>query len=830
MRTYEERAQYILKQRDERFAKRRRIRSAVTLSAVSVCSLALIVGIGAAISNAVGKNGVRISPNNSTDPSGGGGAANSQVTTPAAELVYNEGDIHSTYKFTMPEFPDVDFAIDNGVVTADGKKLFGGQMTAAVFLADLNGDGCRELCTDWGVSAPTTPLDMGISAYDYSNGEYYALSDPAGSSEYHLSLEDGKLKYKYYLVLKDQSIERKGEFTLSDMRRVSEDYFVNNGEAPAAERVFLSGDLSSAQHFTMPEFPDVDFSLENGVITADGKKLFGGRTAPAIYLDDLNNDGLREICTDWGVYPPSIPLDIPISAYDYLNDKYYVLSDPTGKNSRLTLENGMDGDLGYSGDEEWKPLALSNMKCVSEAYFINNGEGLPVEKIYIGNGSEFTMPEFPDVNFKIEDYSLYANDKTLYGGTPISAVYLADLNGDGCRELCTDWGMPVPGSALSRGICVLDLVNDEYYVLEPSDPERYEECYLSINDGVLVYSSDLGSMKEVGTQSAVTLAAMKRVTETYFISNGRNLIVEKIYDQNDHPNPSEPFEFTIPEFPGVNFKLENYTVYANGKTLYSGMPISTVCLADLNDDGYRELCSEIAFGSGIIDIRILVYDYANSELYELSDRGKYDYALALEDRILKYKRYTYHATSFPGKDDTPEEEGALTLSMMKRVPDSGEESSLPVEKLYPRGNKDVEDILELNDNFEFTIPELSESSFKLEKGVLSRDGETLLQGYPVHSIYLTDLNGDGVCEICAEYSAGSGIVDMNIFVYDPKAKESYKLDAAANEEYVLTLENGVLGYKHCVYSSSGITTDEQGELTLSVLNKLCGLPKADSQS
>ncbi len=533
MRTYEERARYILKQRDERLAKRRRIRTAVTMSAVSVCSLALIVGVSVAIKSVIGKNGaVWISSTNAS--SGGGGAANSRVTAPAAELVYNEGDIHSTYKFTMPEFPDVDFAIDNGVVTADGKKLFGGQMTAAVFLADLNGDGCRELCTDWGVSAPTTPLDMGISAYDYSNGEYYALSDPTGSSEYHLLLEDGKLKYKYYLVLKDQSIERKGEFTLSDMRRVS---------------------------------------------------------------------------------------------------------------------------------------------------------------------------------------------------------------------------------------------------------------------------------------------------EPYFISNGQNLIVEKIYDQNDHPNPSEPFEFTIPEFPGVNFKLENYTVYANGRTLYSGMPISTVYLADLNGDGYRELCSDIAFGSGIVDERIGVYDYANSELYELSDRGKYDYALSLEDRILKYKRYAYSVKS----GDTTEETGVLTLSVMKRVEDNGDKSSPPVEKLYPRDNKDVGNILELNDDFEFTIPEVS-GSFKLVKGVLSRDGEFLLQGYPIHSIYLADLDGDGVREVIAEYSVGySGVLDMNIFAYDPKAKESYKLDAAANEEYVLTLENGVLGYKHCVYSSSGITTDEQGELTLSVLNKLCGLPKADPQ-
>ncbi len=681
MKTYEERAQYILKQRDERLAKRRRIRSAVTMSVVSVCSLALIVGVSAAINSVVGKNGVRISPSDSTDPSGGGGAANSQVTTPPAELVSNLGDIHSTYKFTMPEFPDVEFAIDNGVVTADGKQLFGGRTSPAVFLADLNGDGCRELCTDWGVSAPTTPLDMGISAYDYSNGEYYALWDPTGSSEYHLSLEDGKLKYKYYIVLKDQSIERKGEFTLSDMTRVSDGYFVKRGEALPAEKV-----------------------------------------------------------------------------YD---------------------------------------------------------EGINTESAF-----EFTMPEFPGVNFKVDRNTVSANGRTLYSGMPISTVYLADLNGDGYREICSE--IAFGSGMIDIRILAYDYAISEYCELyELSDRGKYDYT-LVLEDDVLKYKRYAYPMKSGDTpeeEGALTLSIMKRIEEEPEKNTAPE--PEKVYDRNDRPNSSDPFEFTMPEFPGVNFKVENDAVYADGKPLYSGM--STVYLADLNGDGCRELCSDTAIGSGILVERIFVYDYANKEMFLPSDEG--NYTLALEDGILKYKRFDYPAKP----DDTPEE-GTLTLSMMTRIPDNGSESSPPVEKLYPRDNSDIEKILELNDNFEFTIPELPETSFKLVKGVLSRDGEFLHQGYPIHSIYLADLNGDGVREICAEYSIGySGVVDMNIFVYDPKAKESYKLTAAANEEYVLTLENGVLGYKHCVYSSSGITTDEQGELTLSVMNRLCSLPLADPQ-
>ncbi len=675
MRTYEERARYILKQRDIRLAKSRRIRTAVTMSAVSVCSLALIVGVSAAIKSVIGKNGaVWISGSAS---SGVSGTADSKGPALPAEVVSIPGDIHSTYKFTMPEFPDVDFAIDNGVVTADGKKLFGGRTVPAIYLADLNSDGYRELCTDWGVSAPTTPLNMGISAYDYSNGEYYALSDQTGNNEYHLSLEDGKLGYKYYLVLKDQSAEKREDLALSDMKRVSEAYFINNGEAPAVEWVY------------------------------------------------------------------------------------------------------------------------NREKCAT--------------------ATDFTMPEFPGVNFKVENNTVYADDKALYSG--MSTVYLADLNGDGCRELCSDTS--IGSGILVERIFVYDYANSEMYL--PSDEGNYT---LALEDGVLKYKRCAYPVKPGDTpeEGVMTLSIMKRIDETTAPEP------VKVYDYwNDYPNSSEPFEFTIPEFPGVNFKIENYTVYANGKALYSGMPVSTVYLADLNGDGYRELCSDIAFGSGIVDERILVYDYANSELYELSGRGKYDYALALEDGILKYKRYTYHATSFPGKDDTPEETGVLTLSMMKRVSDNGSESSPPVEKLYPRDNKDVGDILEINDNFEFTIPEVPESSFKLVKGVLSRDGESLFHGYPIHSIYIVDLNEDGVREICGEYSVGEGVVDMNIFAYDPKTKELYTLSDTGSKEYVLTFENETLIFTHYVHNGTGLAWDEKGVLTLSRMNKLCGLPLADPQ-
>ena len=87
-------------------------------------------------------------------------------------------------------------------------------------------------------------------------------------------------------------------------------------------------------------------------------------------------------------------------------------------------------------------------------------------------------------------------------------------------------------------------------------------------------------------------------------------------------------EIDLDEFPDVTFhwsseKLEAVTEKET-ITLYTGMPIWSVYFCDLNGDGKPEVCSSISFGSGIIDNRIIVADYANKAVYELSDRGHYD--------------------------------------------------------------------------------------------------------------------------------------------------------------------------------------------------------------
>lgn len=101
-----------------------------------------------------------------------------------------------TKEFEVPEFPDVKFTWDdlNVMAITDGeeKGLYWGMPIWGVYLADLNGDGKREICS--AVSMGSGIVDERIYAYDYANGMLYELQDRFGSN-YRLELQNGVLFY-----------------------------------------------------------------------------------------------------------------------------------------------------------------------------------------------------------------------------------------------------------------------------------------------------------------------------------------------------------------------------------------------------------------------------------------------------------------------------------------------------------------------------------------------------------------------------------------------------------------------------------------------------------
>ena len=113
---------------------------------------------------------------------------------------------------------------------------------------------------------------------------------------------------------------------------------------------------------------------------------------------------------------------------------------------------------------------------------------------------------------------------------------------------------------------------------------------------------------------------------------------EKWFDYLENPeemNWDGRLEIALPEYPGVTFRCYPEKMEAVTENeiipLYTGMPIWNTYFCDLTGDGLPDLCSTVTFGSGIIDSRIIVCDYANGESYTLEDRGKYDYSLRLDE-------------------------------------------------------------------------------------------------------------------------------------------------------------------------------------------------------
>jgi len=111
-------------------------------------------------------------------------------------------------------------------------------------------------------------------------------------------------------------------------------------------------------------------------------------------------------------------------------------------------------------------------------------------------------------------------------------------------------------------------------------------------------------------------------------------VVTKWFDYLESPDKmygDGRLEISLPEFPDVTFRWYPEKMEAVTEEeiipLYTGMPIWNAYFCDLTGDGLPELCSTISWGSGMIDNRVIIYDYANGVSYSLEDRGAFDYML-----------------------------------------------------------------------------------------------------------------------------------------------------------------------------------------------------------
>ena len=114
------------------------------------------------------------------------------------------------------------------------------------------------------------------------------------------------------------------------------------------------------------------------------------------------------------------------------------------------------------------------------------------------------------------------------------------------------------------------------------------------------------------------------------------------FDYTENPSAmDDESTINLPIYPDVTFSYNQAQIIASKPfdtseptdhtILITGMPIWNAYFTDLTGDGYPEICATYTLGSGIIDSRIIIYDYAKGASYELSDRGYFDFTLRFHE-------------------------------------------------------------------------------------------------------------------------------------------------------------------------------------------------------
>lgn len=153
----------------------------------------------------------------------------------------------------------------------------------------------------------------------------------------------------------------------------------------------------------------------------------------------------------------------------------------------------------------------------------------------------------------------------------------------------------------------------------------------------------------------------------FFVPSAESADTEVWFDFSQEGYPRGEREVVLPEYPDTVFHCDGLNLWAEKAReeimLYGGMPIWSMYFCDLSGDGKREFCSQVSFGSGLIDEHIEVYDYAAGEGYSLWERGEYDYFLKLADGELMAWKNTYESSYMLYYTDSQiTDEGKLALT------------------------------------------------------------------------------------------------------------------------------------------------------------------------
>lgn len=294
-----------------------------------------------------------------------------------------------------------------------------------------------------------------------------------------------------------------------------------------------------------------------------------------------------------------------------------------------------------------------------------------------GINVEFEMEEFEGITFGWQNGELYTRTnnseekKNVVGGpgcyVNLDSTYLCDLNGDGKREICTCISF---GSGIVHDfLWARDYANDKFYVLskrgetdytlEKKDGElyllsqkfpSYENCEVEMELLTLDMLTEIDPNQEQQETSSPeeTDPASKNVFKVMDLTDGYSDYLTDMsltFDMEEFPgvmferDPSSPSGDTLfAKRSGKGGKTETRVLFAIDQGGLS--QIISIYLCDLNGDGNREICINAAEYSGVK--YICVFDYANSEIFTLSDHvmetAEFEYVLNAADDTLYYNK------------------------------------------------------------------------------------------------------------------------------------------------------------------------------------------------
>ena len=214
---------------------------------------------------------------------------------------------------------------------------------------------------------------------------------------------------------------------------------------------------------------------------------------------------------------------------------------------------------------------------------------------------------------------------------------------------------------------------------------------------------------------------------------------------------TDEMKCTINEFKGITFKYTPHEIVAstsweNSATeerqiLISGMPIWNAYFCDLTGDGLPEICSQVSFGSGIIDNRVIVFDYANGVSYSLIDRGYHDYYLRMNDAdgYLYVDKRIYNSDEVVSSGRLVFKDGCIQVEGV---------SSLPALQEYPISTADK--IMINHSNFPGDLAVITEENPEVLNEILSMYDSLKVEKYsrPLSEerLILTFYRGEDIIE------------------------------------------------------------------------------------